>query len=203
MVWRDALVGSRTQTARWITYTTKDGLVKIRKSGEPKANIRAKKTGTKAEGKIWNFGRIPDSFELATNMLHRLLARFPVVLVVDSLDQLNNNYRGRSEIAFLRGVIPHPDTRIIVSTLPDNDQYFYLCDTRLDRSDVPRVTVDPLVRDSSDVAEVRSIAEAMLSNSPVPHRSAGYLEESVLVEPTALYVNLASTCPVQVAQLHY
>jgi hypothetical protein len=53
-------------------------------------------------------------------MLHELLATLPLVLFIDSLDQLSNMDLARSDISFLKGVRPHPDTRIIVSSLPDD-----------------------------------------------------------------------------------
>ena len=69
-----------------------------------------------------------------------------------SLDQLRDENQARSKISFLRGVKPHPDTRIIVSALPDDkitgDQrnnadgvYYYGCDTCLAMHCVPRVEV--------------------------------------------------------------
>jgi hypothetical protein len=138
-----------------VNYTSKDGLCDIRKSGESRENIKVLKKGTYAEGKRWDFAHIPSTYERAVLMMHKLLARYPIVLIIDSLDQLSNNHRGRSEISFLRGVVPHPDTRIIVSTLPYNEEYTYLCENRLSMSDVPRVEVDKLVKDGSDVREVR------------------------------------------------
>jgi hypothetical protein len=41
-------------------------------------------------------------------------------LFIDSLDQLANEDMARSDISFLKGVRPHPDTRIVVSALPDD-----------------------------------------------------------------------------------
>ena len=55
--------------------------------------------------------------------MHRLLGRYPVLLVIDSLDQLSNNYKERSELSFLRGVRPHPQSRVVVTSLPDDEQY--------------------------------------------------------------------------------
>ena len=42
-----------------------------------------------------------------------------VVLLIDSLDQLSDRDRARSDISFLKHVRPHRNTVIIVSCLPD------------------------------------------------------------------------------------
>ena len=42
-----------------------------------------------------------------------------MVLFIDSLDQLSDRDRARSDISFLKGAKPHPNTAIIVSCLPD------------------------------------------------------------------------------------
>ena len=46
-------------------------------------------------------------------------AAHEVVLFIDSLDQLSDRDHARSDISFLKGVNPHPNTVIIVSCLPD------------------------------------------------------------------------------------
>jgi hypothetical protein len=51
--------------------------------------------------------------------LQELLSEHAVILLIDSLDQLQNENLARSDISFLKGVRPHPNTRIIVSALPD------------------------------------------------------------------------------------
>ena len=42
-----------------------------------------------------------------------------LVLFIDSLDQLSDRDRARSDISFLKGVKPHLNTAIVVSCLPD------------------------------------------------------------------------------------
>ena len=49
--------------------------------------------GDNTQSKVWDFSHIPDDYDSAVSMLHKLLARYPVVLVIDSLDQLTNNYK--------------------------------------------------------------------------------------------------------------
>jgi predicted NACHT family NTPase len=58
-----------------------------------------------------------DYKEVVTHF-QELLSEHAVILLIDSLDQLENENLARSDISFLKGVHPHPDTRIIVSALP-------------------------------------------------------------------------------------
>ena len=80
--------------------------------------------------------------------LHALVEKHAVILVIDSLDQLDNKHEARSQLSFLRGLVAHADTRIVVSCLPDETDeltgknYFYGCDTRLRESNVKRVEID-------------------------------------------------------------
>jgi Cdc6-like AAA superfamily ATPase len=61
-----------------------------------------------------------DYKEVVTHF-QELLNQHAVILLIDSLDQLQNDNLARSEISFLKGVRPNPNTRIIVSALPDDD----------------------------------------------------------------------------------
>jgi len=84
----------------------------------------------------------PAVYSHAVLYFQSLLCKYPVILLIDSLDQLSDMYQARSYISFLTGIRPHKKTRIIVSTLPDElGLYMYLCDTRLRESHVPRVYV--------------------------------------------------------------
>ena len=59
-------------------------------------------------------------YENVVSHFHELLATHPLVLLIDSLDQLANDNLARSDISFLKKVPRvHKDTRIIVSALPD------------------------------------------------------------------------------------
>ena len=106
-------------------------------------------------------------FDDVKEMLHGLLQRYPVVLFVDSLDQLSNDDNARKDISFLSGVKPHANTRIIVSALPDeraeDDKswlHFYGCDYTLRAEGVPRVTI-------AKVSPTWSLLPSPLS-SPLP-----------------------------------
>ena len=81
---------------------------------------------------------------------HQLIHEYPVFLFIDSLDQLTDENQGRSQISFLKNIRPHPDSRIVVSCLPDETEinpesgltYMYYCETRLKIGQVPRVIVE-------------------------------------------------------------
>ena len=53
---------------------------------------------------------------------HFLMKNFVCTVYIDSLDQLSNQDMARRNVSFLDGVKPHPNTRIIVSMLPDEDE---------------------------------------------------------------------------------
>lgn len=92
----------------------------------------------------------------AVQQFHALMETYPVILFIDSLDQLNDTYQGRSRLSFLVNIKPHPDTRIIVSTLPDEQDavtghwiYCYQCETRLREWQVPLLEVRQLGEEES------------------------------------------------------
>ena len=91
-------------------------------------------------------GPVPSGYKEWVARFHALLAAHAVVVVIDSLDQLSNDDEARSGLTFLKGLVPHADTRVIVSCLPDETdaRYFYGCDTRLREAGVPRVDILPL-----------------------------------------------------------
>jgi hypothetical protein len=78
-------------------------------------------------------------YEELAEYFQSLLCTYPIILFIDSLDQLNNENSARSDISFLKGNIDiHEDTRIIVSCLPDEYdemnktwKYLYLCETKM------------------------------------------------------------------------
>eukprot|EP01038_Epipyxis_sp_PR26KG_P005419 gene5419-7508_t len=108
---------------------------------------------------------IPKSYEKAVLHLHQLLHLFPVILFIDGLDRLQDNNIDNSRIGFLTGIQPHKDTRIIVSTIPDNtnnnnnnnhnnsninsNNKNLKIDERFQQDEVPRVDISHLVDDET------------------------------------------------------
>ena len=141
---------------------------------------------------------IPADYSTAVVHFHQLLLTHPVVLFIDSLDQLKDTYLARSKLSFLVGVKCHPDTRIIVSTLPDDrdpitntwGKYVYLCDTRLAHFKVPRVVVEPFKVGSEETASVLS-GLMSLYNRKLTGDQTNKVLTSLSHEPTALYLTLA------------
>jgi hypothetical protein len=144
------------------------------------------------------FDAISNDYNAAVAYFHGLLLMHPVLLFIDSLDQLTDAYQARSMLSFLVGVNCHKDTRIIVSALPDERdeensnkwKYVYLCDTRLNEYEVPRVTV-PLFDSSSSEAESLINGLLSLSNRKITSTQMKSLLESASVESTALYFSLS------------
>jgi WD40 repeat protein len=88
------------------------------------------------------------SYDAAVAVLHKLLHDHAVILLIDSIDQLSDEYLCRSRMSFLDGIQPHPRTRIIISALPDERDpatggwlYCYQCHTRCRESRVPIIDV--------------------------------------------------------------
>ena len=122
-----------------------------------------------------------------------------MVLLIDSLDQLDNENSARGDLSFLKNVKPHKDSVIIVSALPDQQdpitkqwQYCYGCDTRLKEADVPRVTVG-LLGDGTDISSVRGIRthQLDLQGRGLTDAQWGVAQAQAVVEPTALYAAMA------------
>ena len=119
---------------------------------------------------------VPENYEAAVTLLHTLVNQHAMVLFIDSLDQLTDINQARSKISFLRGVKPHPDTRIVVSAIPDDKpstsrdldvesatkRYYYGCETCLAMNQVPRVVVSDF-SEASAVQEAREILQALLA----------------------------------------
>jgi len=114
--------------------------------------------------------------------------------------QLVDEDRARSHISFLQHLQPHPNTIIIVSTLPDEHKadkpnewlYYYGCQTVLMHNCVKSMNV-PLFESKSKEAE--AIVKAMLSrkgDSLTPHQWAivRALTMGEGVTTSALYLNL-------------
>ena len=60
------------------------------------------------------------NYEEAVALLHHYLRNHAVILLIDGLDLLSDAHLARSKVSFLAGIQPHPSTRIVVSSLPDD-----------------------------------------------------------------------------------
>ena len=65
---------------------------------------------------------VPTMYSKAVALLHRLLRDNPVILIIVGLDYLSeDSEKGKTDLSFLRGIRPHTDTRILVSTRASAD----------------------------------------------------------------------------------
>jgi hypothetical protein len=141
---------------------------------------------------------IPSDYIEAVKLFHKLLLEHPVIVFIDSLDQLTDANFARSKLSFLVGLKCHPSSRVIVSALPDEREadnsnkwkYIYLCDTRLKEANVGRVTMTSF-KDARGEAESILTALLQLQGRTLSVSRLGYVLDQVMVEPTALYLNLA------------
>eukprot|EP01038_Epipyxis_sp_PR26KG_P005385 gene5385-7468_t len=138
---------------------------------------------------------IISKYDHLVKYFHQLLKQYPVILFIDSLDQLTDEDMGRSQLSFLDGVELHEHSRIVVSSLPDEKyengawKYLYLCETRLHEANVHRIDIqfdDPC---SVAMDMFRSLLKSK-SRKLNPIQWA-IVEENIRLEPTALYVNLS------------
>ena len=150
----------------------------------------------------------PGTYAVAVELLQRLLNEYPVILLIDSLDQLSDENLARSKVSFLRGLIPHRNTRVIVSMLPDdksgkasgkNELLFYGSESTLMSAKVPKFVIPDFSTkdhhsDDSVQEECRHIVRSLLArhSRKLTVKQLDYVMSRVAVEPTALYMNLAS-----------
>eukprot|EP01038_Epipyxis_sp_PR26KG_P014582 gene14582-19583_t len=140
------------------------------------------------------------SYDEMVAKLHTLLNSHAVILFIDSLDQLSNENLARSHLTFLKNVKPHRNTRIIVSTLPDDRsvpidvtvsnrrvKYFYGCETKLKSSEVPIFPVEEL-ENPMDI--LHCLLEEKNRRLFLDYQTQ-IVSDQLMVEPTVLYVRIA------------
>ena len=132
---------------------------------------------------------MPTSYSACVEKFHDYLKIYPLILIIDSLDQLSNEDEARSSLTFLREAEPHCDTIIVVSTLPDEAAYMNGCSTRLAESIVPSLKIPLLTMDDPDflAAILESNHKKVLGKDQME-----LLMDKAADEPTVLYVTLAS-----------
>lgn len=142
----------------------------------------------------------PATFVEALAQFHAALAMYPVILFIDSLDQLSNAYLERSRISILQDAQPHPDSIIVVSTLPDEKdplsglwKYCYQCETRLKESRTPVLKVLAMEEESKTMELLQTMLFVQYKRTCSPRQWA-YIRQQTMIEPTALYLQL--TCRV-------
>jgi WD40 repeat protein len=132
-------------------------------------------------------------YKTAFEIFQKLMNEYPVYLFIDSLDQLENRYEERSKLTFLRDIKPHEQSKVVVSTLPDEydedskpGKYFYHCEKTLKSVNVQLLYVGNVDCIETTIKELLVRRQRKLTNdqwiitlSEVAH------------EPTILYINLA------------
>jgi WD40 repeat protein len=136
---------------------------------------------------------LSQDYKAAVDFFHRVMVDWPVFLYIDSLDQLENQNQERSKLSFLRDIRPHEQSRIIVSTLPDEynedgtpGKYFYQCERTLKSGLVPVINVGKM-------DEIEVIITSLLTsrNRKLTNDQWIVTLQAVSHEPTVLYINLA------------
>jgi WD40 repeat protein len=133
------------------------------------------------------------SYKATVKLFHMLMLKFPVFLFLDSLDQLENRNEERSKLSFLRDIEPHPLSKIIVSSLPDEfeengkpGKYFYQCEKTLKWAGVSILQVNDMNDWESTIT--RLLVSRRRTLTP---QQFTVLFDVIRQEPTVLYINLA------------
>lgn len=136
------------------------------------------------------------TYETAIKYFHGLLKRYPAYIFIDSLDQLSDKDEARSKLKFLL-TIPklHKESRIIVSTLPDEGEkgYLYFCEQRLKAANIPTIYMQELLIVNQGVNEQKIIFEEILKrrDRQISPDQWSVALSAFQAEPTILYINLA------------
>jgi GTPase SAR1 family protein len=132
-------------------------------------------------------------YKTAFETFQNLMSEYPVNLFIDSLDQLENRYEERSKLTFLRGIKPHEQSKVVVSTVPDEyeedgkpGKYFYSCDKTLKSANVQLLDIGNMDSIETTIKELLVRRQRELTND----QWIVTLNE-VAHEPTILYINLA------------
>jgi WD40 repeat protein len=132
-------------------------------------------------------------YKTAVEYFQKLVSQFPICLFIDSLDQLENRYEERSKLTFLRDLKPRDQSRIVVSTLPDEyeengkpGKYYYHCERTLKNDSVPMLDV-------GIVTEAEVTLKSLLTSRQKKMTNDQWIVtlQAVSHEPTILYMNLA------------
>jgi WD40 repeat protein/tetratricopeptide (TPR) repeat protein len=132
-------------------------------------------------------------YKTAVKYFQKLVSQYPIYLLIDSLDQLENRYEERSKLTFLRNLKPLDQSRIIVSTLPDEydkkgkiGKYYYQCERTLRTGSVPIKEVKVIHAAYSTMSSLLTSRQRKLTNTQWI-----VTLHAVSHEPTILYINLA------------
>jgi WD40 repeat protein len=139
-------------------------------------------------------GALPSQdYESATETFQKLMTQYPVNLFIDSLDQLENRNEERSKLTFLRGIKPHEQAKVVVSTLPDEydeagkpGKYSYHCEKTLKAGNV-------CLLDVGNVDSIETTFEELLTRRHRQLTNDQWIVTLKMVEyePTILYISLA------------
>lgn len=140
---------------------------------------------------------LSNEYNSVVGYFHQLILDHPVILFIDSLDQLTDAYFARSKLTFLSGLKCHSKSRVIVSALPDEKEagsdlwkYIYLCDTRLLEANVKRITLTGFGENPTEAAHILRELLKIRGRTLNPDQF-NFVSEQTKAEPTALYLNLA------------
>jgi WD40 repeat protein len=137
-------------------------------------------------GKPYHREAFYTTYEEVVKLFQSLMQDYAIILFLDGVDSLNDENFARTHLSFLKGIILHPSSRIVLSTRPDHHDLqtnrwvsYYGCDSRLRDSEVIRerirrfqITNYPDVEVDSSCYEVEDADEREVTKAPtVPFES--------------------------------
>ncbi len=119
-----------------------------------------------------------------------LVSTYPVMLFIDSIDQLSNHNEERSSISFLEGIKVHREGKLVVSCLSDDKVYWFGCEKTLKEWKVPSVEVKSI---SDDIELILDSYLAKSDRCLVSSQRDVVLNRALqMQDPTALFIKLAA-----------
>lgn len=129
------------------------------------------------------------TYDMAVFRLEKLLRTHPIALFLDGIDQLSDSNQASSRLSFLRHILPHEHTRIVLSADAEPSS---VCGTLLSTSGCPSITLS----ENGDTTTFNHACKIMESLLSAQHRKLTssqweYVRDKIKDEPTPLYVVFA------------
>jgi energy-coupling factor transporter ATP-binding protein EcfA2 len=139
---------------------------------------------------------VPVKYEDLILHFHMLLNKYELILIIDSVELLNDTNQARSHLSFLAGVKCHINTKIILSMLPDDKKSnkYFGCQTCCERIHQLLIENIDIANESAGVSNVKEILTFLLlkQNRTLTEEQWSFVFNQISFNPTILYLKLAS-----------
>lgn len=139
---------------------------------------------------------VPVKYEDLIFHFHMLLNKYELILIIDSVELLNDTDQARSHLSFLAGVKCHINTKIILSMLPDDikSNNYYGCQTCCKKNHQLIIENIDISNESVGVSNVEEILTYLLKkqNRSLTKEQWTFVFCRIDCNPTILYLKLVS-----------